>query len=157
MTKMQFTVDKEKLETRMERVFDAPREKIWDAHKDPKKIERWWGPRKYETVIETLDFRTGGKWKFINKAAGEEYVFYGEFLEIKEPEKITWTFTYAPYPDSVVTETLTFTELPDGRTKMNDISSYPSLQALEGMMDGDGMQEGASETWDRLAELVEKE
>ncbi len=51
MAKSSFTVDKEKLEIRMSRVFDAPREKVWQAHVDPKLIEKWWGPRKFETIV----------------------------------------------------------------------------------------------------------
>ena len=156
MAKTEFVVDKEKLEVRMSRVFDAPREKVWQAHVGPKKLEQWWGPRKYTTIVEKLEPRVGGKWKFINKDSEETHVFYGEFREIKEPERIVWTFTYEPYHDQELVETLTLEELPGGKTKIATLSKYPSLGALEGMMMGGGMEEGARETWDRLAELLVK-
>lgn len=155
MTGTDFIVDKENLEVRMTRVFEAPREKVWQAHVDPKAIEQWWGPRKYTTKVEKLEPRVGGKWEFINSAEGEKHVFYGEFREMKEPEEITWTFTYEPYPDQVMVETLTLTELLDGKTKVSTVSKYPSIEALEGMVGG-GMEEGARETWDRLTEFLEK-
>ena len=150
---MEVTVDKEQLEIRMTREFDAPREKLWHAHTNAGAIEQWWGPRKYQTKVEKLEPKVGGQWKFKNIAEGQEHVFYGEFKEMVEPEKITWTFTYEPYPDSVSVEAITFEELPDNRTRLSTVAKYPSIEALEGMVQG-GMEEGARETWDRLAELV---
>lgn len=149
-------VDKEKLQIRMSRVFNAPRERVWQAHVDPKAIEKWWGPRRYKTTVEKLEPKVGGQWKFVNvDTDGTRHVFYGEFLELVEPEKLTWTFTYEPYPQSVATDALSFEELPDGKTKLSTVSTYPSIEALEGMLQG-GMTEGATETWDRLEELVTK-
>jgi len=156
MAEMKVEVDREKLQIRMERVFDAPREKLWQAHTSAAAIEKWWGPRKYKTKVEKLEPKVGGEWKFINKDdQGNRHVFYGEFREMVEPERITWTFTYEPYPDSVAAETVTFEELPDDKTKLVATSNYPSIEALEGMIQG-GMEDGARETWDRLAEFAEK-
>lgn len=155
MDNTEFKVDKEKLEIRMSRVFDAAREKVWQAHVDSKLIEKWWGLRRFTTVVEKLDAKVGGEWKFINRAEGQDHVFYGEFREVVKPEKIVWTFTYAPYPDSVAVDMLTLEELLDGKTKLSTLSKYPSTEALEGMLQG-GMEAGARETWDRLAELVGK-
>jgi uncharacterized protein YndB with AHSA1/START domain len=155
MADMDVTVDKEKLEIRMTREFDAPREKLWQAHTDAKALEQWWGPRKYQTRVETLELKVGGKWKMLNIADGEEHIFYGEFKELVEPDHITWTFIYEPYPDAVLVETITFEELPGGRTRVSTHSTFPDIEALEGMVQS-GMEEGARETWDRLAELVEK-
>lgn len=155
MNKTDFIVDKEKLELRMARVFDAPREKVWQAHITPELIEKWWGPRKYTTKVEKLDAKVGGEWKFINSVDGQDHVFYGEFRDLKEPERITWTFIYEPYKEAVVVETLTFEELPDGKTRLSVLSKYPDIESLEGSMVG-GMEEGAIETWDRLEELLAK-
>jgi uncharacterized protein YndB with AHSA1/START domain len=159
MSRNNVEVDKDKLEIRMSRVFDASRERLWQAHSDAKQVEKWWGPRKYTVEVEELDFRIGGKWKFINvdKDNDERYIFYGEYLKIEEPEKITWTFTYEPYPEAVTTETVTFEELPDGKTKLSTVSKFPNIESLDGMVQS-GMEEGATETWDRLEELIsEKE
>lgn len=157
MSKNNVEIDKEKLEIRMSRVFDASREKLWDAHLDPKAIEKWWGPRRLKTEVEKLEPVVGGQWRFINiDDNGDRYVFYGEFRELVKPEKIIWTFTYEPYPQSAATETLVFEELSDGKTKLSTLSKFPSIEALEGMLQG-GMEEGATETWDRLEELMVKE
>lgn len=153
--KTKFGLNKEKLESTMERVFDAPRKLVWKAHTDPKILEQWWGPRKYAATIEILEPRVGGKWKFINEADGEKHVFFGEFREVAEPEFMTWTFNYEPYPNNTIVETIRFEELPGDKTKLSVVSKYPSIEALEGMMQG-GMEEGANETWDRLEEFLAK-
>ena len=147
--------DKQKLEVRMSRVFSAPREKLWQAHTDPELVKKWWGPRKYDITVEKLETRVGGEWKMVhtNVADNERHVFYGKYLEVVEPEKITWTFIYEPFPGSVVTETLRFEELADGKTELSVVSKFPNIEALEGMAQS-GMEEGAKETWDRLEELT---
>jgi uncharacterized protein YndB with AHSA1/START domain len=152
---MEFTTDKDKLQSSMTREFDAPREKLWQAHTDASAIEQWWGPRKYETKVEAFEPKVGGKWKFIHTANGEKHVFFGEFREVVELERITWTFNYEPFPNAEIVETISFEELPNKRTKVHVVSHYPSTEAFEGMVEG-GMEAGARETWDRLAEFVQK-
>lgn len=149
-----FVIEKEKLEVRMERVFKAPRARVWQAYTDPKLIAQWWGPRKYKVIVDKLDFQVGGAWRFLNvDDKGEEYAFSGEFKEIVEPERITWTFKYEPYPNSVVLETVTFEDQGD-ETSVKSVSRYASIEELEGMVNS-GMEKGATESHDRLEELLE--
>lgn len=143
----------------MERVFDAPRELLWKAHTDKELMAKWWGPRAYEVDVEQYDAKPGGTWRITHKGKDEQgqdavYAFYGGFLEVNEPESITWTFNFEPIgPGHEITETVTFTDLGDGRTKLSTISHYKSLEDLEGMLQS-GMESGANETWDRLEELA---
>ncbi len=159
MTKTTFGVNKEKLESTMERVFDAPRELLWKAHTKPELIEKWWGMEGVQTIVEEMDVRDGGKWRYVHKSKDEngqdvEYAFYGEFIEIKEPEFITWTFNFEPIgPGHEITETVRFEDLGDGKTRLTTVSSYKSLEDLEGMLQS-GMEDGAEAIWNRLSELV---
>jgi uncharacterized protein YndB with AHSA1/START domain len=161
MSKNNLQVDKEKKITTMERIFDAPRDLIWKAHTDPKLISEWWGPRATQTIIEKMEVKDGGEWRFVHKSKNdkgedEEYAFYGVFKEIKEPESITWTFNFEPIgPGHEITETIYFEEVGDGKTKLKTISHYKSLEDLEGMVQS-GMEDGATESWDRLEELAKK-
>ncbi len=34
------------------RTFDAPRTLVWKAWTDPERIPHWWGPRRYETIVD---------------------------------------------------------------------------------------------------------
>ena len=144
----------EGLELVWERIFDAPRELVWKALTEPERIARWWGPRKYETVVVQLDVRPGGRWRFINRNADGEHPFTGEFLEVVPPERFVWTFIYDVEPFNQGEhgdETHILEDLGDGRTRLTVRSRYPSTEALEGTI-ATGMIAGGIETWDRLAE-----
>ena len=49
------------LEIRVERVFDAPRAHVFSVWTDPELIPEWWGD---QTVVEEMDVRPGGRWRF---------------------------------------------------------------------------------------------
>lgn len=139
-----------------ERVFDAPRELVWQANTDPELIPLWWGPRRYRTRVEEMDVRPGGRWRWVHVGEdGDEFAFYGEYLEVVPPERIRWTFMFdvqgiGPQGGP---ETLTLEALDDGRTLMRAVSHMGSPDAIEAAL-GTGMVEGAIETWDRLDELL---
>ncbi|HEV2250030.1 MAG TPA: SRPBCC family protein [Candidatus Limnocylindria bacterium] len=139
----------------LRREFDAPRDLVWKAMTDPTLISRWWGPRRYTTVVDTLDLRPGGKWRMRNIAAdGGEHAFRGEYREIVPPERIVWTFEYEPLPGHISVETLTLTER-DGRTILTVRDQFASKEDLDGMVES-GMESGARESYERLdAVLVE--
>jgi uncharacterized protein YndB with AHSA1/START domain len=157
--KTKFAVDREKLQVSLTRVFDAPRERVFRACTDPKQIPNWWGPARYSTKVDVMDVRVGGKWRYFNiEADGTQYAFNGEYKEIIEPEKVVATFIFEglPEPRPVLTDTVTFEELPDGKTRMTTVTQFNNSQELEGMV-GSGMEGGSVESWERLAELVEKQ
>lgn len=143
----------------MERIFEAPIEKLWKAHTQGDLMGQWWGPDNYEIVVEEYNATEGGSWKITHKGKDENgetvaYSFFGDFLTIKENDHITWTFNFEPLgPGHEITETVTFTDLGDGKTKLSTISHYKSLEDLEGMLQS-GMEEGAEKTWNRLETLA---
>jgi uncharacterized protein YndB with AHSA1/START domain len=142
-------------EIRMSRVFDAPRELVLQAHTDPAHIPQWWGQRRSTTIVDTLDVRPGGAWRFIQRdPEGNEYAFRGEFREIVPPERLVYTFEFEGMPGHVVVETVTFEER-DGRTTVTSTSLFDSVEDRDGMLES-GMEAGANESWDRLAELFER-
>ena len=52
-------------EIRIERVFDAPRDHVFATMTDPELIPEWWGPNGVTTVVDQMDFRPGGSWRFV--------------------------------------------------------------------------------------------
>jgi uncharacterized protein YndB with AHSA1/START domain len=138
-----------------ERIFDAPREVVWKAFTDPDRIPRWWGPHGTTTIVVEMDVRVGGKWRYISRAPDrEDVVFHGEYLEIVPPERFTWMFLFEVpgVGDQGGPETFTFEDV-GGRTKLISASHFPSIDALEGTLEG-GMIKGAVETWDRFAAVL---
>jgi uncharacterized protein YndB with AHSA1/START domain len=141
----------------MTRVFDAPRELVFEAHSKCEHLSRWWGPRGYSLAVCEMDFRAGGKYHFVHNnpdGTREEFGFRGEFREITPPERIVWTFEWEGMPGHISVDTLTLEEIGDGRTKLTSHSLFDSVEDRDGMLQS-GMETGAAETWERLAELLE--
>jgi len=136
------------------RVFDAPRELVYRAYTDPDLIRRWWGPRRYETVVDTLEVRPGGRWRFLNREAdGTEHGFHGVIHDAVAPERIVMTFEYEGAPGHVALDTAVLTDAGDGRTRVTATSVFQSLEDRDAMV-ASGMEGGARETYDRLEELL---
>jgi uncharacterized protein YndB with AHSA1/START domain len=137
----------------MTRVFDAPRELVFEAHSACEHISKWWGPRKYEVADCEIDFRPGGSWRVVHRAPdGGMHTFFGEYLEIVRPERIVWTFGFDDVPASGP-ETYVFEE-HDGKTTLTTTSVFPSAEVRDEVIES-GMVSGAEETYDRLDEYLE--
>jgi uncharacterized protein YndB with AHSA1/START domain len=150
-----FTIKREERQVVMERVFDAPRETVWKAMTDPDSIKQWWGPRYLTTTIDKMDVKPGGVWRFIHHdPEGREYAFNGTYREIVPPERLSLTFEFEGVPGHIILQTLILDE-QEGKTKLTSIADYEGIEDLEGMVNA-GMEAGARESWDRLAELIEK-
>lgn len=152
MSKTEFVVDKENLEVRLTRVFNASPERMWQAHTVAEQIAKWWE----NTTIDKLDFKVGGAWRFVSKGDdGKQHAFRGEFKKIDEPNQIVRSFEYEPIPGHVMIESVIFEALPDGKTKQLTVSKFDNLDDLNGMV-GMGMEHGAEAGLDRLAKVVEQ-
>jgi len=136
------------------RIMDAPPELVFKAYTDPELIPRWWGPRRYATTVDKMDLRPGGVWRFVHRAAdGGEYAFNGVYREIVPPKRLVYTFNYEGAPGHEAVETVTFEEAEGGKTRMTDHLLFETREERDGMLNS-GMEEGAAETIDRLAELL---
>ena len=132
----------------MTRVFHAPRRLVFEAHSKAEHIQQWWGPRRHRMVSCEMDFRPDGAWRYVLEHNGKQYVFHGVYKEIRAPEGFVWTFEFES--EGAGDERYTFNER-DGWTTLTARSVFPSKQARDAILKS-GMQEGAAETWDRLAE-----
>ena len=154
MADTEFVIEPGRQDIVITRVFDAPRDVVFKAYTDPDLIPRWWGPRRYETIVDRMDVRPGGQWRFLNRDAdGTEYGFKGVYHDIVAPERVVLTSEFEAAPGHVALESLRLEEV-DGQTKAVAQSVYQSVEARDAMVQS-GMQEGARETWERLAEVIE--
>jgi uncharacterized protein YndB with AHSA1/START domain len=135
------------------RVFDAPRDLVFEAHTSCEHLSKWWGPKRYEIADCDLDFRPGGAWRVVHRAGDEEHVFSGEYREIVRPERIVWTFEWGGAPGHGSVETLALEE-HNGKTTLTSTAVFDSVEDRDGMLQS-GMEEGAAETMDRLDEYLE--
>jgi uncharacterized protein YndB with AHSA1/START domain len=136
-----------------ERVFDAPRERVFAAYTDPALIPRWWGPRRMTTAVAEMDVRPGGAWRFVMREGdGRETAFRGVYREVSPPERLVQTFEWEGMPGHVIVETVAFDDLGE-RTRVTTTSLFHTTQERDGMLSS-GMEGGLTESHDRLAELL---
>jgi len=126
-------------EIRIERVFDADRERVFAVWTDPELIPEWWG----DTTVEEMDVRAGGRWRF-RTAYG---VVEGEFHEVVPPARIVQTFQNH-------VQTLEFEDLGD-RTKLVQTMRFDSSEDRDTTM-GYGVEKGAEAGFARIDVLLAK-
>lgn len=139
-------------EIRIERVFDAPRDRVFATFTDPELIPEWWGPRDGTTVVDRMDVRAGGSWRFVARGDDGETAFRGTYREVTPPERIVQTFEWEGMPGNVAVETATFEDLGD-RTRVTTISLFHTNEERDGML-ASGMERGLNETYARVDELL---
>jgi len=71
------------------RALAAPREFVFEAFTDPRRLARWWGPQGFTSRFEVFDPRPGGAWRLVMRGPdGAEYPNEWEFAEVARPERI---------------------------------------------------------------------
>lgn len=142
-------------EIHVERIFDAPRDRVFAVYTDPELIPEWWGPRDTTTVVDQMDVRAGGSWRFeVQDCDGNDTAFRGTYREVTPPERIVQTFEWEGMPGHVSVETAVFEDLGD-RTKVTTTSIFHTPEERDGMLQS-GMETGMNETYARLDELLER-
>ena len=137
------------------RVFDAPREIVFEATTKPEHVKRWWGPRAMEMVDCRIDFRVGGSYRYaVRTPDGMEVAFSGIYREIDAPSRIVHTEGYEAMPGHDYLATVTYDE-KDGRTTLTVHLLYQTPEDRDGHI-ASGMESGMRETWQRLDELIAK-
>jgi uncharacterized protein YndB with AHSA1/START domain len=121
------------------RIWEAPRELVFQCMTTPEHLTHFWGPVGVSTPIGniTVDLRPGGVFEtiMINDADGAEYPTRGVYVEVIEPEKLTWT---EPDVEGGMTTSITFRDLGDGRCETvthqtNVPEQFRSSEAQAGM------------------------
>ena len=149
----QITVDTAVPLVRITREFDAPPEKVFRAHTDPKLVSRWLGPRRHEMLIDHYDCRTGGSYRYVHASDGNEYGFHGSFHEVRPAQLIVQTFTYEGIPEGVALQRVVFEDLDGGRTRLTTTSLVDSFAERDAFV-ASGMEGGVREGYERLDELL---
>ena len=136
----------------MTRVFDAPRHLVFDAFTTPDLLKRWFGPRGWSLVVCEVDLKVGGGFRFVLRGPdGTDMGMRGVYREIVRPERSVHMESFDDYPgESQVTATLVE---EGGRTTLTVTVLYPSQQVRD-IVIKTGMEHGAAESYDKLAELL---
>ena len=134
------------------REFEAPASRVFEAHTDPDLVAQWIGPRGTTLRMREFDARTGGSWSYVIAGKGGEWAFHGSFHEVTAPRRIVQTFEFEGNPEHANMEFLTFTDLEHGRSRIDGLSVFPSVEDRDEMLAD--MDSGMDENFDRLEELL---
>ena len=149
------------------RVFDAPRELVWQAWTDPKYVMQWWGPKGFTAPVCRIDFRVGGKFLCCMRSPdGQEFWNAGEYHEIVPHQKIVSSMYFADSQGNKVQpehygreheaiedayDVTLFEDLGNGQTRVTFIGNEPMEDAKNS-----GQLEGWNQILDKVAEVVAK-
>ena len=134
------------------RVFDAPRELVWEAWTDPKHVSQWWGPNGFTTTTSVMDVRPGGRWIFVMHGPdGTDYPNEITYVEVVKPERLV----YEHGPEPLFHVTVKFVE--EGRkTRIEMQSLFDTAAERDRVVEEYGAIEGMHQTLGRLAEFLAK-
>ncbi|AYC30526.1 SRPBCC family protein [Paenisporosarcina cavernae] len=146
----------------IERLIDAPKEKVFRAFSESDQLAAWWGPQGWETENKAFNFTPGGEWHYgMTCNDPNQGDFYGQtswgkatFEEIDAPNRVQYVDAFS---DDAGT---TNSELPvmrivnefeeqDGKTLFRTTSEFPTEEELKQVMEM-GMLEGFSSQMERL-------
>lgn len=139
-------------EIHIERVFNAPRERVWKAMTDPALVAQWWG-RGNKLVIEKMDAVRGGHWRYVEHSAEGVHGFEGRYREVTPPERIVSTFEWDGMPGHVIVNTVQLMDMGDGTTKVITDSLFHTTEERDGMLNS-GMEGGLSQSYEALDRIL---
>ena len=142
----------------MTRVFDAPRQTLFNAFTKPELIKKWLlGPDGWSMPTCDVDLRVGGTFHYVwrNDTNGKEFGINGDYREIARPERIVHAerFDEAMYPgDALIT---TAFDERSGSTTVTMTQVYDTREVRDMAIES-GMEHGVAASYDRLAEILDQ-
>jgi uncharacterized protein YndB with AHSA1/START domain len=127
--------------------FDATLERVWQLWRDPRQLERWWGPPSWPARFEQHDFSVGGRSAyFMSGPEGEKARGWWQITAIDAPTRFEFDDGFADAtgaPETTIdpTHTVVSLERVDGRTLMTLVTTFTSAEQLEQMIEL-GVEEG---------------
>ena len=134
------------------RVFDAPRQLVFDTLTRPDLIKRWYGPPGAIEVCES-DARPGGAWRFVSKVRDKLVTQYGVYREVTAPGRFVRTERWEDWDPGETLVTLELTEAA-GKTTMIQRMVFPTQEVRDVVLKGGLTPKGTSEFYDRLEALL---
>jgi uncharacterized protein YndB with AHSA1/START domain len=137
----------------VERVFEASRDRVWQAYTDPALVARWWG-RGNRLVVEEMSVRPGGRWRYVEHAADGVHAFGGQYQQVVPIQLITRTFSWDGAPESVHVETVALEAVSLERTKVTVTADFGTSDERDRML-ASGMTGGLEHSYLVLDEVLQ--
>jgi uncharacterized protein YndB with AHSA1/START domain len=138
------------------RLFDAPRERVWQAWTDPQHVPQWWGPIGFTTTTHHMDVRPGGAWRLVMHGPdGRDYENLITYREVVAPERLTYKHggdKDCEPVDFQVTVTFAKEGVAGDRTQLTLRMVFPSKSARDFVIREYNAVAGGKQTLERLGE-----
>jgi uncharacterized protein YndB with AHSA1/START domain len=137
------------------RIYDAPRELVFDAWTDPQHIGKWWGPNGFTTTTKVMDVKVGGRWDYVMHGPdGEDYPSNSVYTEVERPQRLVFSNVGGKADDPHLTCQMCVTfEDVGGKTKLTLRMIFLSTDAVSRAKKY-GAEVGGNETLERLANVM---
>ena len=142
------------------RVFDAPRDLVWDVWTDPEHLARWWGPNGFTTTTHAMELKPGGVWRFVMHGPdGRDYQNKITYVEIVKPERLVYRHGGSGGKEDRDLErinfrvSVTFTD-QGAKTRVEMRMVFPSANARDYVIETHGAFEGLKQHLGRLEEYL---
>lgn len=130
------------------RLFDAPRELVFDAWTDPTHISKWWGPVGFTTTTSKMDARTGGTWEHVMHGPdGTDYPNSIYYVEVLRPERIIYDHVLPPFFRST-----SLFSVEGNKTRISVVLVFETAETREHAAKNFGAVEGLEQMLVRLGE-----
>jgi uncharacterized protein YndB with AHSA1/START domain len=101
------------------RIFDAPRDRVFDAWMERAEWEAWIGPEGVKCTLPVMEPKVDGRYRLIMKmSTGQQMNIIGAYKTIERPSKIVFTWGPEDKPETTSTVTLTFRDSENGKTEL---------------------------------------
>lgn len=143
-------------EVTLERLLDAPLERVFRAWLDPAQLKQWWGPPGFTNPVCEVDARVGGRMRIVMRGPdGTDYPMSATFRAIEPDRRLVFVAVAEDAAGDALLESFTevLFEAHDDKTRLTVEASAVGLAPVAADM-LKGMEEGWSGSLDRLAALV---
>lgn len=148
------TADREIATTR---IFNAPRERVWQMWTDPELICKWWGPNGFTNTIHEMDVRPGGVWRFIMHGPdGIDYPNLITYIEVIKLQLLRYQHGEDEGRPDQFQVMVKFEDNNSGKTELYMQLLFKTVEERNIVVEKSGAVEGLNQTLDRLVELLDK-
>jgi len=139
----------------LNRIFDAPRELVWQAWTTPEHLIRWWGPKGFRMTVQQFELKTGGVWKFtLHGPDGTDFPNQIVFVDIRQPERLVYKTSDGEEDSPGQFETTVTLEAEGDQTRLMMRLLFKTPEERDFVVKEYGAIEGGNQTLDRLAERL---
>jgi uncharacterized protein YndB with AHSA1/START domain len=137
------------------RMFDAPRELVFNAWTEREQIEKWWGPIGFTTTTSEMDVRAGGVWRFVMHGPdGRDYKNRIEYKEVIVPERLSYFHSGEDDTEDTNFDVTVEFSAKGNKTEVSMRMVFATREERDRVAKEFGAIEGLSQTMGRLKEYL---